>query len=107
MRQDYWYYLTEHVSFFCPRWFQWAAAQLGLKLIMVKKFSHFNSSLFERWHQLAHCLAFWIFSYTGQYPAFNKIIKVIYPFNRVKKWHSAPNTNHWRDHIIVVLQASQ
>jgi SAM-dependent methyltransferase len=106
-RQDYWYYLTEHVSFFNPHWFRWAATQLGLKLVMVKKFSHFNGSLFERWHQFAHCLAFWIFSHTRQYPSLHKIIMTIYPFNRVKKWHSAPNTNHWRDHIIVVLQSSQ
>jgi SAM-dependent methyltransferase len=107
MRQDYWYYLTEHVSFFNPHWFRWAATQLGLKLVMANKFSHFNSSLFKRWHQFAQCLAFWIFRYTRQYPSLKKVIMPIYPFKRVKKWPSAPKTNHWRDHIIVVLQSSQ
>jgi hypothetical protein len=36
------------MNFFNPRWFQWAAKELGLKLVMLKKFAHLNGSFFER-----------------------------------------------------------
>lgn len=105
MGQDYWYYFTEHVSFLSPRWFRWAARQLGLTVVTVKKFSHKEGSVFARWRQLAQCLVFLALKHANKYPPLQKVISSVYPFNRVSQWSSPPKTNLWKDHMLVVLKS--
>ncbi len=107
MRQDYWYYSTEHVSFFNPKWFRWAARQLGFRLAVFRKFSHREGSAFERWRQFAQCLTFVALKRLDRYPLIRKALSPIYPFNKAIHWMAPPSTQLWKDHQLVVLQASQ
>jgi len=105
MRRDYYYYFSEHVSFFNPRWFRWVANQLNLNLVLLKRFSHFGGSSFERWEQFAKCLAFWTVEHVHKYPLLQNLMCSIYPFNKVSQWSLPPMTHLWRDHILVVLKS--
>jgi SAM-dependent methyltransferase len=105
MQNDYWYYFTEHVCFFCPGWFRWASKQLSLDLVLVKRFSHFQGPYCEKWRQFARCVAYWSVRSVENYHFVSKAINSIYPFNKVKGWDSPPNTNLWSDHMVVVLKA--
>ncbi len=105
MRLDYWYYFTEHFSFFNPQWFHWASQRLGLAVVMIKKYSHFNGSIFKRLRQFAQCLAYFTWSITEKHPLSRALISYIYPFNRVSRWSLPPKTQLWKDHILVVLKS--
>jgi SAM-dependent methyltransferase len=105
MRQDYWYYCTEHVSFFNPKWFRWAAQQLDLSFVGVKRFSHQEGSVLERWRQFAQCLTFITLKNLDCYPLLKKMISRIYPFNRAIRWTTPPLTRLWKDHLLVTLQS--
>ena len=106
MRRDYWYYSTEHVSFFNSPWFRWAAQRLGLALIDMKRFSHQKGSVFERWHQFAQCLAFITLKHLDRYPSLKGMLSTVYPFSRAVRWHTAPSAQRWKDHLLVTLQAA-
>lgn len=106
MQQDYWYYFPEHVSFFNPRWFRWAAKQLDLDLVLVRRFSHFKGSAIERWRQFARCLAFWVVKHHDRYPSLQQVICSVHPFSRVSQWSSPPMAHLWRDHMLVVLKSA-
>ncbi len=104
MRRDYWYYSTEHVSFFNPRWFRWAARQTGLSLIDMKAFSHQEGSVLDRWRQLAQCLTYITLKYFDGQPFARRMLSKIYPFSRAIHWHSAPSAHRWKDHLLVTLR---
>jgi SAM-dependent methyltransferase len=105
MRLDYWYYFSEHVSFFNSDWFRWASRQLDLKIIIWKRFSHFKGTLSERWRQLVRCLAYMIMKSSKGFSSVQELLAHIYPFNIVSEWSSPPATNLWRDHIFVVMKS--
>jgi hypothetical protein len=105
LRLDYWYYLPEHVSFFNPGWFQWAASKLGMKVIGIEKFAHRRGSPYERCRQFVSSLVFWLFETSKEYSSFHSIVGSVYPFKRVRQWPSAPRTNLWPDHMLVVLES--
>ncbi|MCX6704298.1 MAG: class I SAM-dependent methyltransferase [Candidatus Woesebacteria bacterium] len=105
MRQDYWYYASEHVSFFNPKWFRWAAQQLDLAFVGVKRFSHQEGSALERWRQFAQCLTFIALKNLDCHPLLKKMISRIYPFNRAIHWTTSPPNWLWKDHQLVTLQS--
>jgi SAM-dependent methyltransferase len=107
MRQDYWYYSTEHVSFFNPRWFRWASQQLGLSVVEVKHFSHQEGSAFERLRQFAQCLTFVALKRLEGHPLIKKAISSVYPLNKAINWKDPPSTQIWKDHLLVTLQSNK
>lgn len=104
MRCDYWYYYYEHVTFFNPKWFKWAAKKLNLNVVDIKSFSHFKGTQKEKWSQFAKSVAFWVVGQTNKKPLIKKIITSVYPFSKVQTWGGAPNTKLWKDHMLVVLK---
>jgi SAM-dependent methyltransferase len=104
MRLDYWYYFSEHVSFFNPRWFKWAVQKLQLRLLSIKKFSHVRGSVFERWRQFLQCLTFIAVKKFDSYPRIKRMSTSIYPFSKAIDWERAPATRLWKDHQLVILQ---
>ena len=104
MRNDYWYYISEHVCFFFPSWFRCDGTQFGFEVTSVMKFSHFRSTFFEPWKQLAQSLVFWALNRTKRSPIITNALLHIYPFTRARYWETPPKTISWRDHMIVVLQ---
>ena len=105
MRLDYWYYFPDHVSFFNLHWFKWACIQLDLKIVIVKKFSHSNDQYGKLWYPFSRCLAFWVWKNSGKYPPMQKLISNFYPFNRLCRWSSLPETRVSKDHMLVVLKS--
>jgi SAM-dependent methyltransferase len=93
---NYWYYIAQHVSFFNPQWFRWAANKLDLDVDSVQKFSHSRRAygkffVWERWRSLARSSIFWLRSRAGWYPNKSQIM----------------GSAVWPDHILVVLSSRQ
>ena len=107
LRLDYWYYTSEHVSFFNPRWFRWAARELDLEMIRMEEFSHQEGLPLERWRQFVQGLSFLILKKLARYPLVKHLISRVYPFNRAVHWRSPPPALLWKDHLLVALQAKQ
>jgi SAM-dependent methyltransferase len=107
MRQDYWYYSTEHVSFFNPKWFRWAAQQLDLRFVGLRRFSHQEGSAFERLRQFAQCLTFVALKRLEGHPLIKKAISSVYPLNKAINWKDPPSTQIWKDHLLVTLQSNK
>ena len=105
MRLDYWYYFPQHVSFFNLDWFKWACKELKLNIVKVNKFSHSNSKSDNLWYPFSRCLAFWVWRNTGKHPPLQKFISSFYPFNRICRWSSPPETYFWKDHMLLVLNS--
>lgn len=64
-KEKYWYcVISEHISFINPRWCHWAANQLNLELLSTKKFSHQNSTLFQKSVDFIKNVIFRIFPYS-------------------------------------------
>jgi SAM-dependent methyltransferase len=105
MRLDYWYYYSEHVSFFNPKWFSWLAGQLSLKVVFFKTFSHFQGSVLDQARQLARCFTFWVTKSCEAIPLIRKPLVRIYPFNKVEEWSAPPTAYLWPDHLFIVLKS--
>lgn len=46
---DYWYSaIPDHVAFFCPRWFDWAAPSLGATVVSVRRLPYRSASIVHR-----------------------------------------------------------
>lgn len=104
MRLDYWYYCSEHVSFFSPRWFRWASGQLNFKIDKLISFSHFNDPLLQKLYQLAQFLSYRIWKTARQHTCLKRNLAQVYPFNKVSQWQAAPVTMFWKDHMLIVLK---
>jgi 2-polyprenyl-3-methyl-5-hydroxy-6-metoxy-1,4-benzoquinol methylase len=105
MRRDYWYYFPEHVSFANPRWFVWAAAELHMKIVMIKRFSHVTGSFIKKWRQIAHCLAYSALKGIRPFERVHRLASAFYPFSKARQWASAPLADLVSDHMIVVLKS--
>jgi len=105
MRLDYWYYFPQHVSFFNLNWFKWACKELKLKIIKIIKYSHASGRSINLCYLFSRCLAFWVWRNAGQHPPLQKFISSFYPFSRICRWSSPPETYFWKDHILVVLKS--
>jgi SAM-dependent methyltransferase len=103
MRLDYWYYFPEHVCFFSPSWFNWASERLALKVISLKKYALNEGTAWQRLNHYAPCLAFSVAKKLDQ-SSYGRIVKGIYPLNRVSSWKEIPVPHHCRDHMFVVLR---
>ena len=106
MRCDYWYYYAEHVSFFSPSWFKWAANETDLCVSRVRKFSRFKGSTLARWCQVVRCVIYLAVRCGCRFPLLNRLMGSIYPFNRACKWPLVPTANLSRDHMLIVLRRS-
>ena len=100
MRKDYWYYYPEHVSFFNPGWFRWAAPRLGLVVTRVARFSHFEGPVSKRWRQCLRALGFWAAQKAKHWPRLQRLLSLHHAF----RWQEAPFTGSWSDHMVVVLE---
>ena len=105
MQLDYWYYFTEHVSFFNRKWFRWAAKQLDLKIIASERFSHFKGTNIERWTQIVRCVLYRIMKHGKGESRVRELMARIYPFRNAANYSSPPSAHLWRDHIFLVFRS--
>ncbi len=104
LRLDYWYYWPDHVCFFNPRWFRWAARKLGGSVQSVKKFSHFEGSFEQRFTQLRNAFMYSVANGERHYGIVNNWFSQLTPFIRAKGAREAPKSYQWRDHMLLVLK---
>jgi SAM-dependent methyltransferase len=45
MRTTYWYYYPQHVTFYNPKWFRFAARRLGMQCVAVERFCYYGGVL--------------------------------------------------------------
>ena len=105
MRRDYWYYLSDHVSFFCESWFKWLAGQLGLEVVAARRFVRVRRPVRKRYNRLAQWLAFWALEHARRYPALYRMLVRVYPFSRIQRWSAPPACKGWRDHLLVMMRS--
>jgi len=104
MRLNYWYYFSEHVSFFNPKWFSWVAKKLQMRVESVQSFSHFEDSFFIRWKQLFEALSYQVVNAMSAQSLAYRLLTQVYPFSRAATWEKPPKTHAWRDHMLVVIR---
>jgi SAM-dependent methyltransferase len=104
MRFDYWYYCTEHCSFFSPQWIDWFVRSRKLRLRLLQPYSHYSSTNFKKLRQVLDCFVYITLKNSKRYSLLSGILSRIYPFNRALLWPSIPSAHFLRDHMLVVLQ---
>jgi hypothetical protein len=101
---DYWYSaLAEHVTFFCPGWFAWAAPRLGCTIKSVSRWSSNPRDLRSRmWETIANA-AILSQRRLERRPA-TRWLAARLPFWRRLGSHRECWWTSARDHILVVLR---
>ena len=102
---NYWYCsLPEHVSFLSPRWFEWAATRLGMR---VRTCEHVSGETFEIYPWLRDGTRNALFALvqrlrsSGTDPSFLRHLPVI---GRAVSWRHCPWWLTAKDQIIVVMK---
>ena len=104
LRNEYWYLFPEHVSFFNPQWFKWAAKKNGLSVERIKKFSHFKGHAHEKWKQFFKAALYSAWQNVPFGTFSRRILMRSFPFSKVALWKQAPATLLWPDHIFICLK---
>ena len=100
---DYWYCaLPEHVAFFSPRWFRWAAPRIGVELRTVRRLPHRSASRYVRLDEAAKNLAFIMYRRLEKCAAFRPILRKLPIVKRIQFWKGSW-WNTARDHILIQL----
>jgi hypothetical protein len=102
---NYWYCsIPEHVSFLSPRWFEWAATRLGMR---VRACEHVSGETFEIYPWLRDGTRNELFALvqrlrsSGIDPSFLRHLPVI---GRAVSWRHCPWWLTAKDQIIVVMK---
>jgi hypothetical protein len=101
---DYWYYFSEHVSFFSRPWFEWAAQRMELRVELIQPFARFTGTSGEKWLQALRACGYALLKASKKHAFLFKCLGLLYPFNRIRQWHGAPETGLWPDHILVAMR---
>lgn len=107
LRLDYWYYFTEHVSFFNRRWFDWFSQSGAVAVMAMRKFSHDEASFSMRMRQLLEALAYKLVHVAPPRSTYGRIVRCVYPLSRAVLWKEAPATRAWKDHMLIVMRKNQ
>lgn len=102
-RQNYWYCaMPEHVVFFRPAWFRWAAGQLGFRISKVKRLPYQPVPFGQATRETLQNLAFVGYRRLAGFPGLKYILLRLPLINRIGRWQSCWWTSA-RDHILVVM----
>jgi 2-polyprenyl-3-methyl-5-hydroxy-6-metoxy-1,4-benzoquinol methylase len=100
---NYWYSgLPEHVAFFSPRWFQWAAPKLNCRLSTVRRLRYQPASVSTRLDETLKNIAYVAYHRLESLPGLVNVVSHIPVLNRIERWESCWWTSA-RDHVLVVL----
>lgn len=100
---DYWYYVSEHVSFFRASWFEWAARRLGLTVLVHFRFSYFPTPFPSRVAAAMRTLAFEVARASSRRSFVRGLLLHLYPFSRARHWQQPPWMGWVKDHFVVIL----
>ena len=101
--RHYWYSsLPEHVAFFEPSWFRWAAPRLGCKFRLVARLPHGPKGIGCRIDEGAKNLIYLGYRRIEHIPYLKAIVSGLPLFRRVAHW-DIPWWTSARDHILIAL----
>lgn len=101
--QDYWYCgMPEHVAFFRPSWFDWAAAKINLRVTATERLSYQPGVFRVRADEALKNVAFVAYRRGKQLPVVSALISRLPYINRIENWQSCWWTSA-RDHILVTM----
>jgi SAM-dependent methyltransferase len=99
----YWYSaMPEHVAFFSPRWFEWAAAKLGCRVSLVHRLRYQPAKLGARLDETLKNVAYVTYRRLESLTAPAVVVSRLPILNRIGKWEGCWWTSA-RDHFLVVL----
>lgn len=100
----YWYSaLPEHVAFFCPRWFHWAAPKLGCKVSSIERMPHQLAPLRTRLDETAKNTLYVLYQRMSKAPLAGKVLPRLPILGRIGRWNGAWWTSA-RDHVLVTYE---
>ncbi|HEX8292436.1 MAG TPA: hypothetical protein VF570_11810, partial [Pyrinomonadaceae bacterium] len=99
----YWYCaMPEHIAFFNPAWFRWAAARLGCEVASVTRLAYSPSDLRTRLDESAKSFAYLAYHKLRGWPVLSRVLPALPVLGRVGAWESCWWTSA-RDHVLVTL----
>jgi len=102
-RQDYWYCaMPEHVGFFRPSWFRWAASRLGFRVLSVERLPYQPVGLGRRTREALQNISFISYRRLGRIASFRSVLSRLPVIQRIGNWQSCWWTSA-RDHILITL----
>jgi len=102
-RQDYWYCaMPEHVAFFRPSWFHWAARQLGFRVSSVKRLPYEPAAFRQRTDETLKNMSFIIYRRLERFAGIGSILSRVPVIQRIGNWQSCWWTSA-RDHILITM----
>lgn len=103
----YWYCaMPEHVAFFRPSWFQWAAPKLDCKVESVRRLAYNPSGLRTRLDESLKNIAYASYHRIEGWPVVSGLVPKLPIVRRVASWEGSWWTSA-RDHILVTMAGSK
>lgn len=103
----YWYCaMPEHVAFFRPSWFHWAAPKLDCRVESVRRLAYNPSALRTRLDESLKNIAYASYHRLDGWPVFSNLVPKLPIARRVAAWESSWWTSA-RDHILVTMTKSE
>ena len=103
-RQDYWYCgLPEHVAFYRPSWFDWAAPTLGMRVLKVTRLPYKPVALRQRVDESLKNIAFITYRRLKPVTLIGSVMSSLPLINRIGNWQSCWWTSA-RDHALVIMK---
>ncbi|HYW69804.1 MAG TPA: class I SAM-dependent methyltransferase [Pyrinomonadaceae bacterium] len=100
---NYWYSgMPEHVAFFCPEWFAWAAPKLRCRVSSSRLLRYEPAGLRTRIDEALKNIAFVTYRRFVQFPGLEKVMTRLPVIKQIGRWESCWWTSA-RDHMLVVL----
>lgn len=94
--------LPDHIAFFDPSWFRWAAPRLGCRVSLIRRMTHEPASARRRLDEALKNIAYVTYHRLRALPLAGRLLSVLPVVNRIGRWNSCWWTTA-RDHILVVL----
>jgi SAM-dependent methyltransferase len=99
----YWYSaMPEHVAFFCPCWFRWAASRLGCAVTAVQRMPHRPAPWSSRMDESLKNLLYHSYHRLSGVKALGPALQRLPGLRRVGQWEGCWWTTA-RDHVLVTL----
>jgi SAM-dependent methyltransferase len=99
----YWYCaMPEHVAFFRPSWFRWAAPRLGCAVDSVRRLAYQPSPPRTRLTEALYNIVYAAYHRLEEWPVLPRLLRAAPFVSRVGSWESCWWTSA-RDHILVSL----
>ena len=104
LRTRYYYYYNEHLTFYSAAWFSWAAMRLGLTLEEVIRFARYQQGIRSTTKEVAKFGLYAVVQMISSVPGAHRVVRRLYPLNKVITWKTAPQLRTYPDHMVVVVR---